>query len=145
MSNTLNLLRQLQADSLVLFVKTHNFHWHVKGGDFFQVHQATEEIYENLAGMFDDLAERVVQLGGTPVVTLQEALQTSKVKEETATNFRSKEVFSVLTKEYESLLELFLKLSDSAEADHDKVTAGYADEQVAKLQKSLWMLKATQA
>lgn len=145
MNKVIELLRQLQADSLVLFVKTHNFHWNVRGSDFYQVHSATEEIYEKFASMFDDLAERIVQLGEKPIVTLQEALQHSKIKEEGKTNFYSKEIFSAIIKDYEYLLENFVALSNLADESKDKTTVAYADEQIAKLQKSLWMLRATQA
>ncbi|WP_104697876.1 MULTISPECIES: Dps family protein [unclassified Helicobacter] len=145
MQKVIELLRQLQADSLVLFVKTHNFHWNAKGSDFFQVHSATEEIYEKFASMFDDLAERLVQLGQKPIVTLQEALQHSKVKEESGASFYSKEIFSAIVKDYEYLLENFVQLSKLSEEGGDKTTAMYADDQVASLQKSLWMLKASQS
>ncbi len=144
MKKTISLLRQLQADSIVLFMKVHNFHWHVRGSDFFQVHAETEKIYEIFADMFDDLAERVVQLGEKPVVTLTEALQTSKIKEESKTTFHSKDIFASILKDYEYLLETFVALSQSADSENDKVTASYADEQVGHLQKSIWMLKAAQ-
>ncbi len=144
MKKTVLLLRQLQADSIVFFMKVHNFHWHVRGSDFFQVHAETEKIYEIFAGMFDDLAERVVQLGEKPVVTLAEALQTSKIAEESKTTFHSKDIFASILKDYEYLLETFSALSAAADGENDKVTASYADDQVANLQKSIWMLKATQ-
>ncbi len=143
MKNTLSLLRQLQADSLVLFVKVHNFHWNVKGSDFYQVHQATQGIYEGFASMFDDVAEHIVQCGEIPVVTLQEALEISKIKEVTKTSFHSKEVFADLIKDFEYLLENFNALSDAAESSKNKAIIAYADEQVAHLQKSLWMLRAS--
>ncbi|WP_104748802.1 DNA starvation/stationary phase protection protein [Helicobacter cetorum] len=136
------ILKHLQADSIVLFMKVHNFHWNVKGHDFYHVHKATEEIYEEFAEMFDDLAERIVQLGHHPVVTLSEAIKLAHVKEETKTSFHSKEIFEEILKDYEHLEKEFKKLSESAEKDGDKVTTAYADEQLAKLEKSIWMLKA---
>ncbi|PAF50597.1 Dps family protein [Helicobacter sp. 13S00477-4] len=139
---TIELLKQLQADSIVLFMKVHNFHWNVKGSDFYHTHKATEKIYEEFADMFDDIAERIVQLGEKPVVTLSEAIKTAKVKEETKTNFKSNEVFKDILKDYEYLEKEFKKLSEHADKDNDKVTAAYADENTAKLQKSIWMLKA---
>ena len=64
-------LRKLQADSIVLYMKIHRFHWNVRGLDFPQAHKAFKEIYENFAGIFDDLRARL-QLNGTPIaVTLQ--------------------------------------------------------------------------
>ena len=144
MKKTTQILRQLQADSIVLFMKVHNFHWHVRGSDFFQVHAETEKIYENFADLFDDLAERVVQLGEKPVVTLTEALQTSKIKEETKTVFHSKDIFAAVLKDYEYLLETFQELSKTADSEGDTTTVNYADDQIASLQKSIWMLKAAQ-
>ncbi|PAF41656.1 Dps family protein [Helicobacter sp. 11S02596-1] len=140
--HTVKLLKQLQADSIVLFMKIHNFHWNVKGSDFYHTHKATEKIYEEFADMFDDLAERIVQLGDKPVVTLTEALKTAKVKEETRTDFRSDDVFKGIFQDYEYLEKEFKQLSDLASKENDNVTVAYADEQTAKLQKSLWMLRA---
>ncbi|WP_163566190.1 Dps family protein [Helicobacter suis] len=144
-AKTVDLLKQLQADSLVLFVKLHNFHWNVKGSDFFPVHKFTQEVYEGFADMFDDLAERVVQLGHVPVVTLSEALELAHVKEESKHHFHSKEVFEAILKDYEHLEEHFKELSEVADHAKDAVTTAYADEQLAKLQKSIWMLKASLA
>ncbi|MDO7252567.1 Dps family protein [Helicobacter cappadocius] len=140
--SVVKLLKQLQADSIVLFMKIHNFHWNVKGSDFYHTHKATEEIYEKFADMFDDLAERIVQLGDKPVVTLTEALASAKVKEETKTDFKSDSIFKAILVDYEYLEKEFKKLSELSDKEKDKVTASYADEQVASLQKSIWMLKA---
>lgn len=145
MSDIISTLRQLQADSLVLFVKLHNYHWHVRGSDFFQVHAETQKIYEIFADVFDDLAERIVQLEGKPVVTLSEALSVAKITEENATFFRSKEIFSSILKDYEYLLSTFSKLSKLSEEQGDKSTGNYADEQIAHLQKSIWMFRALQS
>lgn len=142
MKKTIEGLRKLQADSIVLFMKTHNFHWNVKGADFMPAHKALEEIYERFADMFDDLAERILQLGGEPIVTLKEALEVSKIKEETKNSFTSKEVLKEILKIYENLLDGFTKLALNAEKEEDRVTTAYCDEQAAHLQKAIWMVKA---
>ncbi|GAA6803640.1 DNA starvation/stationary phase protection protein [Helicobacter pylori] len=139
---TFEILKHLQADAIVLFMKVHNFHWNVKGTDFFNVHKATEEIYEGFADMFDDLAERIVQLGHHPLVTLSEALKLTRVKEETKTSFHSKDIFKEILEDYKHLEKEFKELSNTAEKEGDKVTVTYADDQLAKLQKSIWMLEA---
>ena len=135
-------LRKLQADSIVLYMKVHNFHWNVRGSDFPQAHKALEEIYDGFADMFDDLAERVIQLGGTPVVTLAEAIKISKIKEETKTIFTSKEILKEVLKIYENLHEDFTDLAKLADKDEDRVTASYCDDKLAELEKAIWMVKA---
>lgn len=135
-------LRKLQADSIVLYMKVHNFHWNVRGSDFPQAHKALEEIYEKFADMFDDLAERIIQLDGTPVVTLAEAVKISKVKEEMKTNFTSKEILKEVLKIYNHLHEDFESLAKLADKDDDRVTASYCDDKLAELEKAIWMVNA---
>ncbi|ANV98384.1 DNA starvation/stationary phase protection protein [Helicobacter enhydrae] len=142
---TIELLKQLQADSLVFFMKVHNYHWNVRGLSFPQVHSATEEIYEEFATLFDDLAERVIQLGGTPYVTIAECLKVSKVQEVSQTSFSANEVLEGVINEYKYFQKALEELSSVADECGDKVTGAFADDKVAKLQKSIWMLNAQKA
>lgn len=142
MKNVISLLKSLQADSTVLFMKLHNFHWNVKGMDFHPVHAATEEMYDGFADLLDDLAERVLQLGDKPLVTLKAVLASARIKEEEAMSFTSKAIAEAVLKDYEFLVAEFKNLSKLADEAGDKVTASLADDNVAKFEKSIWMLKA---
>ena len=136
------ILKQLQADSLVFFMKVHNYHWHVKGRDFPQIHKATEEIYETFSSIFDDIAERIIQLGGTPYVRIKEIQKAAKIVEEEKTIFKSEEVLKGVLKDYEYFLKSFKSLSKVAADKEDTTTQGYADSQVAHLEKAIWMIKS---
>ncbi|MCE3047276.1 Dps family protein [Helicobacter kayseriensis] len=142
---TIELLKQLQADSIVFFMKTHNYHWNVKGVNFPQIHAATQEIYERFAEIFDDLAERVIQLGGTPYVTLADAIKASKISEESKTSFSANEVLDGVLKDYEYFAKSFQELSKVAGQEGDGFTVGFADEKTGMLQKAIWVLKAQKA
>lgn len=139
---TVEILKQLQADSLVFFMKTHNYHWHVKGKDFPQVHSATQEIYETFADIFDDLAERIIQLGGVPYVTLKDILEVAKVKENSNVSFKSQEILEAVLEDYKYFLSQFNNLTKIASELGDVATQGYADSQIAHLEKAIWMIKA---
>ncbi|WP_394994355.1 DNA starvation/stationary phase protection protein [uncultured Helicobacter sp.] len=142
MSNIIDQLKQIQADAQVFYIKVHNYHWNVKGMDFHPTHKATEEIYEEFADVFDDMAERVLQLGGVPYVTLADMLKAAKIKEESAHSFDSKTILKAILADYEYFLNAFSALSKSADEAGDKVSAAYADDKCAQLQKAIWMLKA---
>lgn len=142
MSKVIEQLKQIQADAQVFYMKVHNFHWNVKGMDFHNTHKATQEIYEKFAEIFDDLAERVLQLGSTPYVTLQQILQNTKIKEVSSTEFNSRAILEAILSDYKYFLNAFLELSNIADEANDKITAAYADENVADLQKAIWMLQA---
>lgn len=142
MSKVIQTLKQLQADSITFYMKTHNLHWNVEGLMFKPVHLMTEEIYEQFADVFDDVAERIVQLGEKPYVTLSDAVKNTKIKEESTTKFRPEEVLKIILKDFEYFMKAFKELSNFADDSGDKVTADYANGIVAQLEKNLWMIKA---
>jgi starvation-inducible DNA-binding protein len=141
MTQVVESLQLLMADALVMFTKVHNYHWNVRGPQFYGVHARTEEIYEQFAEIYDDLAERILQLGGTPIVTLKDVLAKARVKEETETRFTIDQVMQRLIKDNEHFLKEFRNLASIA--GDDSSTSAYAEEKVAELEKQLWMMKAT--
>ena len=92
MSKVIQSLKQIQADSAVFYIKLHNYHWNVKGLDFHPVHSALEAMYNEAAEQMDSVAERVLQLGDKPYVTLKDMLAVSKIQEDSATSFDSKTI-----------------------------------------------------
>jgi len=140
MSKVIKQLKQLQADAHALYVKVHNYHWNIEGMDFFPVHNQTEEIYNNMSVLYDDTAERVLQLGEKPYLTISELLKATKIKEEKKTSFKSKEVVKAIVNDYKYLLKSFKDLSEVAGEAGDKTTEAFADDNVASLEKQLWML-----
>lgn len=139
--NVVEKLNVLVADMGILFVKLHNLHWNVKGKEFYAIHSMTEEFYEDAAGVFDDLAERVLQLEHRPYASLSEYLEVARIKESKEREFSAQQVLENLNTDYSFLLKEFKELSKLAEGD--TTTQSYADDQVAKLEKRLWMIRAT--
>jgi len=142
MSKVVSGLKQIQADAHALFIKIHNYHWNVEGMDFHPVHLQTEEIYNTMSTLYDDAAERVIQLGEKPHLTTGQLVKDTKIKEETKNSFRSKYVVESIIKDFKYLGKAFSKLSDAAEDAKDKTTAAFADDNVAILEKQIWMLGA---
>lgn len=141
MSKVIEQLNQIQADAHGLFVKFHDLHWHVKGIQFFSVHEYTEKAYEDMSEIFDDVAERAIMLGGRPVVSVDELAKKSHIKHEVKQSYTPTEVLEIVLVEYKHLLEEFKKLDELA--DGDSTTQMYAQDQIAKYEKSIWMLNAT--
>ncbi|MDE5925941.1 MAG: DNA starvation/stationary phase protection protein, partial [Helicobacter sp.] len=135
-------LKQIQADSAVFYIKLHNYHWNVKGADFHPVHSALESMYDEITEQMDEVAERVIQIGEKPFVTLKDMLAASKIKEDKGTSFDSKTILKSVLPDYEYFLKSFRELSDLAGDANDKATVALADEKVAALEKAIWMLKA---
>jgi len=143
MKKVVKQLKVLQASSLVMFTKIHNYHWNIKGMQFFPIHEMTEKIYGQFSTIYDDTAERVLQLGDKPVILLSDIEKISVIKEDKKTDFDAKYVLSNILKDFETLTKEFKKLGKLAEEDGDNVTLAYADENVAHLEKNIWMIGAT--
>src|SRR4051794_10608362 len=56
-------LSRLLADTYTLYLKTHNFHWNIKGPHFLTLHSLFEMQYKELADAVDVIAERIRALG----------------------------------------------------------------------------------
>ena len=57
-------LNALLADVFALYMKTKNFHWHVSGPHFRDLHLMFDEQGAELFAMTDEIAERVRKMGG---------------------------------------------------------------------------------
>jgi|TARA_R110002050_G_scaffold275995_1_gene421172 starvation-inducible DNA-binding protein len=143
MKNLTKQLKVIQASSLVMFTKVHNYHWNIKGMQFFPIHEMTEKIYGEFSSIYDDTAERLLQLGDKPIVLLGELSKTSIIKEDEKTDFDAKYVLENILADFEIFMSEFKKLSTLANQNNDNTTVAFADENVAHLEKSIWMIKAT--
>ncbi len=61
--NVATALQDTLADTFTLYLKTHNYHWNVRGPSFQPLHQVFEEQYNELWAAVDELAERIRALG----------------------------------------------------------------------------------
>lgn len=139
------LLNKNLANLQVLYVKLHSYHWNVKGMNFKQVHELTESYYEYYAKQYDDVAERILQLGGKPLSSMKDYLTAASIKEETKNDFDGKFVLGSVLKDFEALNSEFKEISKAAGDGSDVPTANIADENVAWLEKQIWMIKASLA
>lgn len=139
----IELLNQNLANLQILYVKLHNYHWNVKGMNFKPVHEMTEAYYDHFAEQYDEVAERIVQLGGKPLSSLGEYLKSATLKEEIKKGFDVKYVLSSLLTDFEQLNKDFKEISKSAIENADVPTENIADDNVVWLEKQIWMVSAS--
>jgi starvation-inducible DNA-binding protein len=61
------VVNPLIADAFALYVKTKNFHWHLYGPRFRDLHLLFDEQAEQILDSTDIMAERVRRIGGTTI------------------------------------------------------------------------------
>ncbi len=62
MDELVNSLKKTLADSFAFYLKAHNYHWNVEGVNFVQFHDLFGNIYEEVYGAIDGLAEEIRKL-----------------------------------------------------------------------------------
>lgn len=134
-------LNHLLADYHVFYMNVRGFHWNIKGDKFFELHMKFEELYNDLQLKIDEIAERILTLGETPLHSFSDFLKHSKVKE--AKNlFDAKSTVQSVVEAFQTILELereILKLSAEAE---DEGTNALMSDYIREKEKLIWMYKA---
>jgi starvation-inducible DNA-binding protein len=136
-------LNQNVSDLQILYVKLHNYHWNVTGPQFLPIHNLTEGYYEHVAGLYDAVAERILQLGEKPFATVAEYLANAKIKEDAKNSFTAEQVLDNVTADFEYLLNAYREIVKLSEESGDITTGNLASETIDWLEKAIWMLKAS--
>ena len=77
-AKVIDLLNARLADAIDLQSQTKQAHWNVKGPNFIALHELFDKINEDVEDNVDELAERVVQLGGVAEGTVRTAAKRAR-------------------------------------------------------------------
>ena len=137
-----SLNKQL-ANHTVLWGKIHNYHWYVKGPHFFTLHEKWEEMYNEVTADMDEVAERLIQLGGEPVATLQESLDQSVIKENQADKKLSdREMVEATLEDLKAYRDLAIEARKNAEEEEDEVTVDIFVDLQSRIDLTIWFFEA---
>ena len=141
-SNTIaDVINKQIASWTVLYVKLHNFHWYVKGSQFFTLHVKFEEFYNEAATHIDVLAERLLSIGGKPVATMKGSMELTQIKE-AAGNESAEQMADVISSDFTLLIKELKKGMEMAQNEGDETTADMLLAIHSSLEKHVWMLQA---
>jgi starvation-inducible DNA-binding protein len=137
---TIALNKQL-ANWNVLYTKLHNYHWYVTGTDFFTLHEKFEEYYTEAATYIDEIAERILTIGGKPIASLKQYLETASIQE-ASSNENSKQMVSSIIEDFRKVISETDELINTAEKVEDVPTADMFIGIKTSLEQHTWMLNA---
>ena len=143
MESILNNLNIFLSDLNVFYRKLQNFHWNVKGHDFFVIHPKLEEYYNDVNIQVDEIAEHILSLGGQPLGTMKDYLNISKIIEAENKKVESKVVYTETINDYSKLLEDAINIKKSADEVEEHKTSALMDSVIEDYRTKLWMLKQT--
>ena len=139
---SIGVLQGCLVDGIDLYNATRQAHWNVKGPHFGELHKLFEEFYQALQTSTDDLAERIVQLGGTACGTTQVLEKTTRLQPYPTDLHAGMDHVRQLSDRYAQVAKALRAGIDETDEAGDKDTADLLTEQSRATDKMLWMLEA---
>jgi starvation-inducible DNA-binding protein len=134
-------LNMLLADFQIHYMNLRGLHWNIKGRKFFLLHEKFEELYNNTNDVVDEIAERILTLGLTPLHTFEDYLENKSINTiknisdgDDAVRFILNDLNELLSQERE-ILEL-------ASDNNDEGTVSLMGDLISDQEKLVWMLNA---
>jgi len=136
-----NKLNDLLANYSVFYQNTRGYHWNIQGKKFFELHLKFEELYNDLFQKIDEVAERVLTLGGTPKHNFSDYQKIAAIKETSETNDGDKAVKQILAA-FETLLAKQRIILDLSGEIGDEGTNALMSDYIREQEKLVWMYSA---
>jgi starvation-inducible DNA-binding protein len=134
-------LSRLLADSYTLYLKTHNFHWNVKGPLFNTLHSMFETQYVELATAVDEIAERIRALGHRAPGSYAEFSKLTSIRE-TQQVPSAEEMIRELVIGQEAVVKTAREIFPVADEAHDEPTVDLLTQRMNIHEKNAWMLRS---
>ncbi|MDR1897932.1 MAG: DNA starvation/stationary phase protection protein [Prevotellaceae bacterium] len=131
----------LLANFQVFYTNLRGFHWKIAGNSFFTLHTKFEDQYDNLAGKIDEVAERILTLGGSPENNFSQYLQISDIKEVSDICCGKAAVTNIL-ESYKVVIALEREILELAGSVKDEATASLISDYLKEQEKTVWMFTA---
>ena len=137
-------LNKLLSNLNVFYRKLQNYHWNIKGDDFFTVHQKLEDYYDCVNKQIDEIAEHILVLGGQPLGRMKDYLQLSTIQEANNEKLTSDIIYKNVSADIAIILKSVKDIKKLAEEKTDFGTSSLIDEYISDYSKKLWMLTQMQ-
>ena len=134
-------LSKMLADSYILYLKTHNFHWNVTGPMFQTLHVMFMGQYTELWNALDPIAERIRSLGFPAPGSYKKFVSLSSIKEEEGTPSAT-DMIKQLIAGQEAVARTAREAFKIADAANDQPTADLLTQRMEIHEKNAWMLRS---
>lgn len=135
-------LNGLLADYFALYFKTKNYHWHVTGPTFHELHLLFDEQSAELFALTDIIAERVRKNGGKTLTSIGAVGAHSVIENDDRSGLAASDMVKSLRDDNAKLVERIRAAKAAATTAGDNATEGMADDWTDEAQKRVWFLSA---
>ena len=136
-------LNGLLADHFALFIKTKNFHWHVAGPRFRDLHLLFDEQAIEIRDQIDIIAERVRKLDADTLTSLGAIAQHTAIKDQNKASLSAEKMLTELRDDNAALVARLKAMKDLADQAGDNATDGLIDDWTDMAEQRVWFLAQT--
>lgn len=134
-------LNHLLANFQIYYQNLRGIHWNIKGKRFFDLHVKFEELYTDANMKVDEIAERILTLGETPLHTFQDYSEKAQVPVGKNISQDDKAV-RLIVDSLSQLLKIERTLLEKAGDANDEGTNSMMSDFITEQEKTVWMMKA---
>lgn len=138
---TIELLNDLLANFQVYYQNLRGLHWNIRGKRFFDLHAKFEELYNQAQLRIDEIAERVLTLGGTPLHSFDDYIKNNKLKVGKNIN-NDEEAVELVIKSLSGLLKIEREILEKSDEISDEGTNSMMSDLITEQEKDIWMMQA---
>jgi starvation-inducible DNA-binding protein len=135
-------INALLADHFALYIKTKNFHWHVKGPRFRDLHLLFDEQAVAIQGEIDAIGERVRKLGGDTLTSVGSIAQFTQIKDQDSATLSAEDMITELRDDNAALVARLKAMKDLTEQVGDNATDGLLDDWTDMAEERVWFLNS---
>jgi len=138
---TVKSLNQLLANYHFYYQNLRNFHWNIKGQNFFELHAQFEGLYNDARLKIDEIAERILTLRHRPLSTISAYADNAEIKEYHRP-MQDRDMMKAILENHKILIENFRKVLKEAGKAGDEGTIDMIGGFLETIEKSSWILEA---
>ncbi len=136
-------LNGLLADHFALFIKTKNFHWHVSGPRFRDLHLLFDEQAIAVRDQIDLIGERVRKLDEDTLTSVGSVARHSQISDQDNAALNPEAMVVELRDDNAKLVTRLKKMKPLAEQAGDNATDGLIDDWTDMAEQRVWFLAQT--
>ncbi len=134
-------LNTLLANTYMLKLKTHNFHWNVTGPHFTSLHELFEKHYDEMEVAVDEIAERIRAIGEYAAGSIEQFQALNQIPSESGVP-SSNEMIQQLIEGQEVIVKICQEFITQAEEANDVPTVDLLTRRIFEHEKNAWMLRS---
>jgi len=133
-------LNLVLADVFGLYLKTKNFHWHMSGAHFRDLHLLLDEQSDQIFAMTDPIAERIRKIGRRTITSIGEISRNQRIKDNDAEFVTPQDMLAELESDNRQLTEELRQAHNVCSEARDVATTSLIEVWIDETERRTWFL-----